>query len=213
VAEPSKTTAAVWLERVAISYQLADGTRYPAVAPVDLGVAAGEFVALVGPTGCGKSTLLNVVAGLVSPSTGRVWIEGVALTGINQRAGYLFQQEALFPWKTALDNVSVGLELRGIPKTEARRRAQFWLERVGLGGFADRYPHQLSGGQKSGSVWPKSCAAIRPSCSWTSRSGHSTPRNERSWATSCSSSGAPPERPSFSSRMTSRKQSLWLTGS
>jgi NitT/TauT family transport system ATP-binding protein len=148
VAEPSKTTAAVWLERVAISYRLPDGTRYPAVAPVDLGVAAGEFVALVGPTGCGKSTLLNVVAGLVSPSTGRVWIEGVALTGINQRAGYLFQQEALFPWKTALDNVSVGLELRGIPKTEARRRAQFWLERVGLGGFADRYPHQLSGGQK-----------------------------------------------------------------
>ena len=98
MAEPSKTTAAVWLERVAISYRLPDGTRYPAVAPVDLGVAAGEFVALVGPTGCGKSTLLNVVAGLVSPSTGRVWIEGVALTGINQRAGYLFQQEALFPW-------------------------------------------------------------------------------------------------------------------
>jgi NitT/TauT family transport system ATP-binding protein len=148
VPEPSANEPAVRLEGVSITYRLADGSRYPAVAPVDLSVATGEFVALVGPTGCGKSTLLNVVAGLVSPSTGRVRIDGVALSGINPRAGYLFQQEALFPWKTALDNVSLGLEVRGVPKSEARARARSWLERVGLAAFADRYPHQLSGGQK-----------------------------------------------------------------
>ncbi len=139
---------AVRLDGVSITYQLADGSRYPAVAPVDLAVAAGEFVALVGPTGCGKSTLLNVVAGLVRPSTGRVLIDGTPLDGVNPRAGYLFQQEALFPWKTALGNVVLGLEVGGVPRSEAADRARHWLGRVGLGAFIDRYPHQLSGGQR-----------------------------------------------------------------
>lgn len=139
---------AVRLEAVSITYHLPDGGRYPAVAATDLAVAPGEFLALVGPTGCGKSTLLNLVAGLVAPTTGRVLIDGTPLEGVNARAGYLFQQEALFPWKTALDNVAVGLEVRGVRRAEARERARGWLGRVGLAAFADRYPHQLSGGQK-----------------------------------------------------------------
>jgi NitT/TauT family transport system ATP-binding protein len=138
----------VRLEGVSITYRLADGGSYPAVAATDLEVGQGEFVALVGPTGCGKSTLLNVAAGLVEPSTGHALIDGTVLTGINPRAGYLFQAEALFPWKTALANVAVGLEVRGVPAAEAAARARRWLERVGLGAFAERYPHQLSGGQR-----------------------------------------------------------------
>lgn len=140
--------AAVRLEGVSITYRFPDGRRYPAVAPTDLAIAPGEFVALVGPTGCGKSTLLNVVAGLVTPTTGRVLVDGTPLLGINTRAGYLFQQEALFPWKTALANVAVGLEVKGVPRAQAQERARQWLVRVGLAGFADRFPHELSGGQK-----------------------------------------------------------------
>lgn len=139
---------AVRLEGVSVSYRLSDGSRYPVLAPTDLSVAAGEFVAIVGPTGCGKSTLLNIVAGLVAPSTGRVLIDGAPLAGINRCAGYLFQAEALFPWKTALDNVAVGLEVQGLARDPALDRARHWLGRVGLAAFAGRYPHQLSGGQR-----------------------------------------------------------------
>lgn len=122
--------------------------EYTAVQGVELGVAEGEFVALVGPTGCGKSTLLNVVAGLVAPSAGEVRIFGQPLSGVNRRAGYLFQQDALLPWKTALDNVALGLLFRGVPPAEARRQARMWLAKVGLEGFEGRFPHQLSGGMK-----------------------------------------------------------------
>ena len=124
------------------------GQRYTAVQDVTLAVAPGEFVSVVGPTGCGKSTLLNVAAGLLDPSTGSVRVFGDPLTGINRRAGYMFQAEALMPWRTALGNVAAGLEFRGIPPAEAQRQADVWLRRVGLGGFGDRYPHQLSGGMR-----------------------------------------------------------------
>jgi len=113
-----------------------------------LSVANGEFVSIVGPTGCGKTTLLNITAGLVAPSSGRVEIFGAPLAGLNRQAGYLFQAEALFPWKTALENVAIGLETDGIARREARERARTWLARVGLGDFAARYPHMLSGGQR-----------------------------------------------------------------
>jgi NitT/TauT family transport system ATP-binding protein len=122
--------------------------RYTAVADVTLKVAPGEFVSVVGPTGCGKSTLLNVAAGLLDPSRGSVRVFGEPLAGINRRAGYMFQSEALMPWRTALQNVTAGLEFRGVPLEEARRQAEAWLRRVGLGGFGDRYPHQLSGGMR-----------------------------------------------------------------
>ena len=124
------------------------GQRYTAVRDVDLTVGAGEFVSVVGPTGCGKSTLLNVGAGLLQPSTGRVQVFGQDLQGINTRAGYMFQAESLMPWRTALGNVMAGLEFRGVPQAEARAQAEHWLKRVGLGGFGDRYPHQLSGGMR-----------------------------------------------------------------
>jgi NitT/TauT family transport system ATP-binding protein len=138
----------VRLATLSIAFLLKDGGIYRAVERIDLDVAPGEFVAIVGPTGCGKSTLLNAAAGLIQPSSGEVIVFGAPLGGVNARAGYLFQQDALMPWKTALDNVAVALEPAGVPRREALERAQQWLTRVGLAGFGDRYPHMLSGGQR-----------------------------------------------------------------
>src|SRR5688572_22463278 len=122
--------------------------RYTAVADTSLRVRAGEFVSVVGPTGCGKSTLLNVGAGLLEPSSGTIKVFGQPLAGINARAGYMFQTEALMPWRSTLANVMVGLQYRGVPDGKARAQAEQWLTRVGLTGFGDRYPHQLSGGMR-----------------------------------------------------------------
>jgi sulfonate transport system ATP-binding protein len=141
-------TPAVSLKDVDVTFRLADGGTYTAVQRASLEVDDGEFVAIVGPTGCGKSTLLNVAAGLLAPSNGAARIFGSELAQLNRQAGYLFQAEALFPWKTATENVAIGLEIAGTPKAEARPRAQQWLTRVGLGTFGDRYPHMLSGGQR-----------------------------------------------------------------
>ena len=142
------TLHAVALEDATVAFGLGEGRVYTAVETAQLAVAAGEFVAIVGPTGCGKSTLLNVAAGLLRPVSGAVRIFGQPLTGLNADAGYLFQADALFPWKTAVDNVAIGLEVGGEPRTEALQRAQDWLNSVGLGAFANRYPHMLSGGQR-----------------------------------------------------------------
>jgi NitT/TauT family transport system ATP-binding protein len=139
---------AVSLSNVDVAFRLAGGGVYRAVEQATLNVADGEFVAIVGPTGCGKSTLLNIAAGLIAPAAGNVAIYGASLSNLNRQAGYLFQADALFPWKTAIDNVAIGLEIAGTAATAARSRAQDWLTRVGLGGFADRYPHMLSGGQR-----------------------------------------------------------------
>jgi NitT/TauT family transport system ATP-binding protein len=139
---------AVVLDEVTVAFHLAEGGTYTAVDRVSMAVADGEFVAIVGPTGCGKSTLLNVAAGLVAPSAGVIDILGARLAGLNRQAGYLFQAEALFPWKTALENVAIGLETAGAARTAARARAAEWLKRVGLAGFGARYPHMLSGGQR-----------------------------------------------------------------
>ena len=125
-----------------------DTAPYTAVRDVDLSLGDGEFVAIVGPTGCGKSTLLNVAAGLLTASSGSASVFGEPLKGINSRAGYMFQAEALLPWLTARGNVALGLEFRGVPRNEAAARAEAWLERVGLAGFGERYPKQLSGGMK-----------------------------------------------------------------
>ena len=127
----------------------AGGTgAYTAIAGVDLRVGEGEFVAVVGPTGCGKSTLLNVAAGLLKPTSGSVAVFGEPLAGINRRSGYLFQTDALMPWRSALNNVTAGLEFRGVSGDEARERAADWLKRVGLAAHAHKYPHELSGGMK-----------------------------------------------------------------
>ena len=147
-ATASAQTSAVALSDVSIAFRLAGGGSYTAVERASLHVADGEFVSIVGPTGCGKSTLLNVSAGLIGPSAGRVDIFGSPLAALNRQAGYLFQADALFPWKTALENVAIGLETAGTAFDEARARAQSWLTRMGLGSFGDRYPHMLSGGQR-----------------------------------------------------------------
>ena len=136
------------LSQVTVTFKLADGGSYLAVERTSLDVADGEFVSIVGPTGCGKSTLLNIAAGLIAPSGGSVGIFGAPLAGLNRQAGYLFQADALFPWKTALENVAIGLETSGTARAEARARAQAWLARVGLAEFGARYPHMLSGGQR-----------------------------------------------------------------
>ncbi|MCF4129356.1 ABC transporter ATP-binding protein [Methylobacterium sp. SyP6R] len=139
---------AVRLEGVSIAFTLKGGQRYVAVEGIDLAVMPGEFVAVVGPTGSGKSTLLNAAAGLLKPASGSVTVFSSALSGLNARAGYLFQADALMPWKTALDNVAVALEPQRVPRAEAVARARDWLARVGLKAFVDRYPHMLSGGQR-----------------------------------------------------------------
>ena len=143
-------TAALDLRGVACTFVSKNdpGQRYTAVQNVSLTVGAGEFVSVVGPTGCGKSTLLNVGAGLLAPSAGTVAVFGQPLCGINHRAGYMFQADSLMPWRTALGNVMAGLDFHGLPVESARLQAEEWLRRVGLGGFGDRYPHQMSGGMR-----------------------------------------------------------------
>ena len=138
----------VALANVTIAFRLAGGASFTAVRDASLTLGEGEFVAIVGPTGCGKSTLLNVTAGLLTPASGQVDIFGRPLAGLNRTAGYLFQADALFPWKTAIENVAIGLEIAGQPSAAARMEAQKWLARVGLADFGARYPHMLSGGQR-----------------------------------------------------------------
>ncbi|HZA00845.1 MAG TPA: ATP-binding cassette domain-containing protein, partial [Hyphomicrobiaceae bacterium] len=145
---PASRQVLVSLRSVSIDFPLGNGGVYRAVAKTDLSLAAEEFVAIVGPTGCGKTTLLNATAGLLKPAAGRIEVFGKPLVGLNTGAGYLFQQDALMPWKTALDNVAISLEVAGVPRTNALEKAREWLARVGLSAFADRYPHMLSGGQK-----------------------------------------------------------------
>jgi NitT/TauT family transport system ATP-binding protein len=143
------TAPALLLDRVTCALAANEkGGRYTAVKNVTLVVGSGEFVSVVGPTGCGKSTLLNVAAGLLQPSSGTVSVFGTALEGINTRAGYLFQAEALMPWRSAIDNVVAGLEFRGVPASAAHAAGERWLARVGLAGFEGRYPHQLSCGMR-----------------------------------------------------------------
>ena len=121
---------------------------YTAVGDTTLNVGQGEFVSVVGPTGCGKSTLLNVAAGLLKPSKGQVRVFGQPLNGLNTKAGYMFQAESLLPWRTALQNVMLGLEYHDISQKSAHELSMDWLSRVGLNRFADHYIHQLSGGMR-----------------------------------------------------------------
>ena len=142
------TPAAIDLDGVGRSFAGASGQAYTAVRDVTLSIGNGSFLSIVGPSGCGKSTLLNVVAGLIPASEGSVTIYGEPLRGINRRAAYMFQQDALLPWKTVLGNIMLGLTLRGIRRGEAEERARSWVSRVGLEGFAEAFPYQLSGGMR-----------------------------------------------------------------
>ena len=139
---------ALALEHITVTFVSEGAARFTAIRDATLVVHPGEFVSVVGPTGCGKSTLLNIAAGLLAPSAGGVRVFGEPLAGLNRKAGYLFQTEALLPWRTAQENVTVGLEFRGVETGEALRKAEDWLQRVGLRGHGHRYPHQLSGGMR-----------------------------------------------------------------
>lgn len=124
------------------------GGVYTALRDLNLTVASGEFVAVIGPTGSGKSTTLGLISGLEPPSGGEVFIDGKAVNGVAQGIGYMFQTDAVFPWKTVLGNVAAGPRYHGASNSDARARARDWIARVGLAGFEDRYPHQLSGGMR-----------------------------------------------------------------
>jgi len=129
-------------------YLTPKGETFTAISDVTLSVEPGQFCAIVGPTGCGKSTTLAQVSGLERPSVGSVTVGGRMVDGITDGVSYMFQADALFPWKTVLANVVIGPVLLGTPKREATALAMDWLRRVGLAGFEDRYPHQLSGGMR-----------------------------------------------------------------
>ncbi len=124
------------------------GKVIPALRDFSMTVGQGEFCAVVGPTGCGKSTTLSLITGLARPSAGTVLIQGVPVSGIEPRIGFVFQSDAVFPWRSVLDNVAAGPLFRGMPKAEALASAGDWVRRVGLVGFESHYPHQLSGGMR-----------------------------------------------------------------
>lgn len=136
------------LDRVSRLFGTPSGGTYCALDGISLSIPSGSFYAIVGPSGCGKSTLLNIVAGLLEPSSGSVRVDGAELKGLNRRATYMFQQDALLPWKDVRDNVALGLTLAGVARSDAHARADEWLARVGLTAFAEHFPSQLSGGMR-----------------------------------------------------------------
>jgi NitT/TauT family transport system ATP-binding protein len=139
--------AAITLRGATKTFQTRDG-GYTAIRDVDLTVGHGEFVTVVGPTGCGKSTTLSLVSGLQPATDGEVLVDGTPVTGIPGGLGYMFQQDAVLPWRSVLDNVAAGPRYRGAPRAQARDAAREWVARVGLAGFEDYHPHQLSGGMR-----------------------------------------------------------------
>jgi NitT/TauT family transport system ATP-binding protein len=141
-------TYAIELRDVTKRFLTPTGKAFTAIRDINLAVAPGEFLAVVGPTGSGKSTTLGLISGLERPSEGSVQVMGEPVQGIDPRIGYVFQADAVFPWKNVLNNVATGPLFRGQRKAEALERAREWIARVGLSGFEDRYPHQLSGGMR-----------------------------------------------------------------
>jgi NitT/TauT family transport system ATP-binding protein len=141
------STSKLTLRNIAMIYSQR-GQRFVALRDVSLEVQAGEFISLVGASGCGKTTLLRIIDGLVPPTHGQVLVNGQAVTKPGPDRGFVFQQDALFPWRTVLDNIIFGLEVQGKSKREAVQRADALVRLVGLGGFERHYPHELSGGMR-----------------------------------------------------------------
>ena len=141
-------TPAIELRGVTKRFLTPSGGIYTALRDLDMAVEPGEFCAVVGPTGCGKSTTLALISGLEPASEGEVEVFGKPVSGIAEGIGYVFQADAVFPWKTVLENVAAGPRYKGTSSRDARERARDWISRVGLSGFEDRYPYQLSGGMR-----------------------------------------------------------------
>jgi NitT/TauT family transport system ATP-binding protein len=135
------------IESVGKEYRVR-GRQVVALAGVDLSVADGEFVTIVGPSGCGKSTLLNLIVGLLPSSSGRITFDGTPIDGICTKIGYVTQKDNLLPWRTLMENVEIALEIRGVDGGARKAQARHFIERVGLGGFEEHYPHELSGGMR-----------------------------------------------------------------
>jgi NitT/TauT family transport system ATP-binding protein len=144
----SQKLPAIELRGASKVFRTPSGGLHTAVRDLNMTVEQGEFVAVVGPTGCGKSTTLSLASGLEEVTEGEVLVGGAPVSGIGNKVGFVFQQDAVFPWRSVLSNVMAGPRFRGVPKAEAKERARSWLARVGLTSFEDRYPHQLSGGQR-----------------------------------------------------------------
>ncbi len=142
------TTPAIELNNVSRKFVSPQGKVTLALREFSLTVNAGEFCAIVGPTGCGKSTTLGMITGLNPPSSGSVKVFGKPVTGIDPNIGFVFQADAVFPWKSVIDNIATGPIYRGMDKSTARDKAADWVRRVGLAGFEHHYPHQLSGGMR-----------------------------------------------------------------
>jgi NitT/TauT family transport system ATP-binding protein len=142
------TPSAVALKNVARRFVTPAGEILSALEDFDLSIAPGEFFAIVGPTGCGKSTTLGLIAGLAKPQGGEVTLFDAPVDGVDRRVGFVFQQDAVFPWRNVLGNVMAGPLFRGVPKAKAEEMARDWINRVGLTGFEDHHPHQLSGGMR-----------------------------------------------------------------
>ena len=140
--------AAIELRGVTKRFVSPTGKSFTALRDLDLTVEAGEFCAVVGPTGCGKSTTLALISGLEAPSVGTVEVFGEPVKAVGRSVGYVFQRDAVFPWKSVLDNVAMGPRFRGIDTEHANADARQWIVRVGLDGFERYYPHQLSGGMR-----------------------------------------------------------------
>lgn len=141
-------THAIELRQVTKQFRTPTGTLYTALRDLSLSIRPGEFCAVVGPTGSGKSTTLSLISGLDRPTHGEALVMGQPVQGVNPRVGFVFQTDAVFPWRSVLGNVSAGPLFRGKPKRQAEQEARDWIARVGLRGFEDRYPHQLSGGMR-----------------------------------------------------------------
>lgn len=124
------------------------GEEIAAMRETNLSIEEGRFVSIIGPSGCGKSTLFNIIAGLMPPSTGRVLADGKDIVGKTGYVGYMLQKDMLLPWRTILDNIILGMEVRGVPYKEAVERALPLMEKYGLKGFDKHYPRELSGGMK-----------------------------------------------------------------
>ncbi|MBN9012159.1 MAG: ABC transporter ATP-binding protein [Xanthobacteraceae bacterium] len=139
---------AVALKNVARRFVTPSGDVLSALENFDLAIAPGEFCAIVGPTGCGKSTTLGLVSGLAQPQGGSVTLFDAPVTGVDRRVGFVFQQDAVFPWRDVLGNVMAGPLFRGVPRAKAEAEARDWIARVGLTGFEHHHPHQLSGGMR-----------------------------------------------------------------
>ena len=147
-ASAASVDSAIEFDDVSLRFISADGNATIALRNFSMTVARGEFVAIVGPTGCGKSTTLNMITGLLKPTVGSVQVMGKPVTGIDPRIGFVFQADAVFPWKSVRENVAAGPIFRGTPKAQALALADEWIQRVGLDKFGNHYPHQLSGGMR-----------------------------------------------------------------